>query len=82
MQRGPREPNRDELEEVIILVTFAGWTAQQQSARCPERIRAGLSRRKAEGKPFGRQPGTFDVKPRKRSRYHARWERERAAMQR
>lgn len=61
-----------------ILVAFAGWMAQQESNRRSERIRAGLARRQAEGKPIGRQPGSTDQKPRKRSGYVARWERERA----
>lgn len=62
-----------------ILIAFAGWMAERESARCGERIRAGLARRAAEGKPVGRQPGAADRKPRKRSGYVARWERERAA---
>jgi DNA invertase Pin-like site-specific DNA recombinase len=36
-----------------ILVAFAGWMAQQESAQRSERIKAGLARRKAEGKPVG-----------------------------
>lgn len=62
-----------------ILIAFAGWMAQQESARRSERIRAGLARRQAEGKPVGRQQGATDTKPRKRSGYVARWEREREA---
>jgi putative DNA-invertase from lambdoid prophage Rac len=57
-----------------ILVAFAGWMAQQESARRSERIRAGLARRRAEGKPVGRQHGAGDKKPRKRSGYVAAWE--------
>jgi putative DNA-invertase from lambdoid prophage Rac len=57
-----------------LLVSFAGWMAQQESQRRSERIRAGLARRRAEGKPVGRQPGTADRKPRKRSGYVAAWE--------
>jgi DNA invertase Pin-like site-specific DNA recombinase len=62
-----------------ILIAFAGWMAGRESARRSERIRAGLARRQAEGKPVGRQPGATDKEPRKRSGYVARWERERAA---
>jgi DNA invertase Pin-like site-specific DNA recombinase len=62
-----------------ILVAFAGWMAQQQSTRRSEQIKAGLARRQAQGKPIGRQPGSADSKPRKRSGYVARWERERSA---
>ena len=36
---------------------FAGWMAERESARRGERIKAGLARRQAEGKPVGRQPG-------------------------
>jgi DNA invertase Pin-like site-specific DNA recombinase len=60
-----------------ILVAFAGWMAAQESKRRSERVKAALARRKAEGKPVGRQPGAADKKPRKRSGYVARWERER-----
>ena len=61
-----------------VLVAFAGWMAQMESRRKSERIKAGLARRQAERKPVGRQPGAADKKPRKRSGYVARWERERA----
>jgi putative DNA-invertase from lambdoid prophage Rac len=57
-----------------VLVAFAGWMAQQESARRSERIRAGLERRRAEGKPVGRQPGATDHKPRRRAGYVATWE--------
>ncbi len=61
-----------------ILVAFAGWMAQQESARRSERIRAGLARRRdIDGKPIGRQPGASDLTPRRRSGYVQRWERER-----
>ena len=57
-----------------VLVAFAGWMAQQESARRSERIRAGLERRRAEGKPVGRQTGATDKEPRKRAGYIASWE--------
>lgn len=57
-----------------ILIAFAGWMAQRESARRSERIRIGLERRRAEGKPVGRQQGASDRKPRKRSGYVAAWE--------
>lgn len=59
-----------------LLIAFAGWMAERESGRRSGRIKAGLTRRQAEGKPVGRQPGTKDKKPRKRSGYVARWERE------
>ncbi len=68
-------------------MAFAGWMALQESKRRSERIQAGLARRRAEGRPVGRQPGVKDRKPRKRSGYVAAWEeggarRERAQQER
>lgn len=60
-----------------ILVAVAGWQAQRESKRRSDRIKIGLERRKAEGKPVGRAPGAKDSKPRRRSGYVARFERER-----
>jgi DNA invertase Pin-like site-specific DNA recombinase len=57
-----------------ILVAFAGWMAERESARRSERIKAGLARRKAQGKPVGRQTGVRDKKTRKRSGYVKAWE--------
>jgi len=57
-----------------VLLAFAGWMAERESARRSERIRAGLERRRAAGKPVGRQPGVKDKKQRKRSGYVAAWE--------
>lgn len=57
-----------------ILVAFAGWMAQQESRRKSERIRAGLARRRSEGKPVGRQKGAADKTARKRSGYVKAWE--------
>ena len=67
-------------EVADVLVAFAGWQAQQESQRRSERIKAGLARRVAEGKPVGRKPGSKDAKPRKRSGYYASWEARRAAQ--
>jgi DNA invertase Pin-like site-specific DNA recombinase len=57
-----------------ILIAFAGWMAERESARRSERIKTGLARRRAEGKPVGRQSGATDVNRRKRSGYVASWE--------
>jgi putative DNA-invertase from lambdoid prophage Rac len=62
-----------------VLVAFAGWMAQQESARRSERVKAGLERRRREGKPVGRQLGAKDKGQRRRSGYVARWERTRSA---
>ena len=48
-----------------LLIAFAGWMAQMESARRSERIRAGLRAREAAGLPIGRKPGARDLKPRK-----------------
>lgn len=48
-----------------VLVAFAGWQAQMESQRRSDRIRAGLARRKAEGKTVGgRPPGAKDKRRR------------------
>ena len=60
-----------------LLVSVFGWIAEQESARLSERIKAGLTRRRAEGLPVGRQPGARDKAKRKRSGQVARRERER-----
>lgn len=57
-----------------VLVAFAGWVAERESARRSERVKAGLARRRKAGLPVGRQPGAKDRKPRKRSGYFERWE--------
>ena len=54
----------------------AGWPSRNQPATADS---AGLERRRTEGKPVGRQPGAADKKPRRRSGYVVRWERERRA---
>ena len=62
-----------------LLVAIAAWVAHQESARRSERIKAGLDRRRAAGLPVGRQAGSKDLRPRKRSSYFAVWEARRAA---
>jgi DNA invertase Pin-like site-specific DNA recombinase len=64
-----------------LLLAFAGWMGQQESKRRSERVLRGLARREAEDPTFrrGGSPGRTDKKPRKRSGYVARWERERGA---
>jgi len=61
-----------------LLGALYAWMAAEESRRRSERVKAGLARRKAEGKPVGRRAGSTDRKPRRRSGYYARWERERA----
>lgn len=52
-----------------LIVGIMGWVAQQESERRSERIKAGLARRKAEGKPIGRKAGATDKKARKTAGY-------------
>ena len=64
-----------------VLVSFAGWVAQQESNRRSERIKAGLARRVAEGKPVGgRKVGAKDHKPRQTTGYVRAWERRKAEV--
>jgi len=72
------ESTSDPMTRELLFGVFA-TIARFESERRSARIRAGLARRRAEGKPVGRQHGSGDKKPRKRSGYMARWERERAA---
>ncbi len=73
------ESTTDPMTRELLFSVFA-TIGRFESERRAQRIRAGLARRKAEGRPIGRQPGAKDKpgKPRKRSGYIARWERERA----
>lgn len=57
-----------------VLVSFAGWMAQQESRRRSERMKAWAAGRKARGLPVGRKAGAKDAKPRKRSGYVRAWE--------
>lgn len=64
-----------------ILVSFAGWAAKQESDRRSERIKAGLARRRSEGKTVGgRKPGATDRKPRQTTGYLRAWERRKAEV--
>ena len=60
-----------------LLASLYAWMAAEESRRRSERTKAGLDRRRRQGLPVGRQPGSADKKPRRRSGYVARWERER-----
>ena len=55
----PREPWLNGSPEIAdVLVAFAGWMAERESARRSERIKAGLARRKSQGLPIGRARGS------------------------
>jgi DNA invertase Pin-like site-specific DNA recombinase len=63
-----------------LLISVSGWVAQQESARRSERIKAGIARRKAEGKPVGgRKPGSRDRVKRSSSGYVEAWNRRKSA---
>jgi DNA invertase Pin-like site-specific DNA recombinase len=64
--------NSPEVQDV--LVSFAGWMGQMESDRRSARIKIGLAKRAAEGKPLGRAKGAKDKQPRKRSGYVAMYE--------
>ena len=64
-----------------LLVGIMATLARYQSEHRSEQIKAGLARRKAEGKPVGGKPGRKDKKPRKRSGYVAAWEESGARRQ-
>jgi len=61
-----------------VLVSFAGWMAQQESQRRSERVKAGLARRKAEGKPTPVRGK--DKRKRSSEPYRKAWERRKASQ--
>ncbi len=64
-----------------VLVAFAGWMAQQESARRSERVKAGIAKRRAAGLPVGgRKPGSKDKAPRDPRGYEAAWARRNKAQ--
>ena len=64
-----------------LLAAVAAWVATQESARRSERIRAGLARRRAEGKPMGGAASKRgkDKRPRRTKGYEQAWARRNAA---
>lgn len=70
------ESSSDPMTRELLFGVFA-TIARFESERRSQRIKAGLARRRAEGKPVGRQQGAGHKMPRKRSGYVARWERQR-----
>jgi DNA invertase Pin-like site-specific DNA recombinase len=65
-----------------LLAAIAGWVAHQESARRSERIKAGLARRKAEGKPIGGAVSKRgkDRRPRRTDGYRDAWARRKGAQ--
>src|SRR5690242_16357517 len=57
-----------------LLVSFMAWMAEQESARRSERIKAGIARRRRDGKPVGgRAAGAKDRQQRRTEGYLAAW---------
>jgi DNA invertase Pin-like site-specific DNA recombinase len=56
-----------------LLIAIFSWVAKQEAQRISERTKAGLERRKKEGKPLGRPKGSKDKKPRDNLGYRNRW---------
>ncbi len=56
-----------------LLLSIAGWGARMESNRRSERTKAGLERRRAEGKPIGRPRGAKDKARRRRRGYYQRY---------
>jgi putative DNA-invertase from lambdoid prophage Rac len=61
-----------------LLTAILAWVAAFESKRRSERIRAGLVRKKSEGKHVGRQFGAKDKTKRRNAGYVERYKRERA----
>lgn len=65
-----------------LLIAFAGWMAGRESSRRSERIRAGLARRKAEGKQVGgRVKGSRNRRPKDPEPYRVAAAKRRGARQ-
>ena len=65
-----------------LLAAVAAWVATQESVRRSERIRAGLARRRAQGKPMGGAASKRgkDKRPRRTDGYTQAWARCKAAQ--
>ena len=56
-----------------LLLSVAGWVAEQESWRRSERTKAGMQRARAQGKRIGRPPGSRDRRRRKKAGYFRRY---------
>lgn len=63
---------RDKGISELLLAVFS-WVAEQERKRISERVKAGLAKRKGDGKRLGRPYGSKDKRPRRRSGYHQRY---------
>ena len=64
-----------------LLAAIAAWVAEQESKRRSERVKAGLARRRAQGKPIGGAVSKRgkDKRKRRTDGYVAAWQRRKAA---
>jgi DNA invertase Pin-like site-specific DNA recombinase len=64
-----------------LLAAIAAWVAEQESRRRSERVKAGLARRRAQGKPIGGAVSKRgkDKRKRRTDGYLAAWQRRKAA---
>jgi DNA invertase Pin-like site-specific DNA recombinase len=64
-----------------LLAAIAAWVAEQEGRRRSERVKAGLARRRAAGKPMGGavSKGGRDKRKRRTDGYVAAWQRRKAA---
>ena len=67
---------RDEGLGQLLLAIFS-WVAQQERRRIIERTRAGLERARKRGRSLGRPIGKKDGRPRRKSGYFLRYQKER-----
>ena len=66
-----------------LLAAIAAWVAEQESKRRSERVKAGLARRRAQGKPIGGAVSKRgkDKRKRRTDGYVAAWQRRKASDQ-
>jgi DNA invertase Pin-like site-specific DNA recombinase len=58
---------------VKLFFTFVSGFADFERETIRERVKLGLARRRAEGKPLGRPKGSKDKGKRRKSGYYMRW---------
>lgn len=59
-----------------LLLAIFSWVAQQERKRIIERTKAGLQKARTNGKTLGRPEGKKDSKPRRKSGYFLRYQKE------
>jgi DNA invertase Pin-like site-specific DNA recombinase len=59
-----------------FMIAFLAIMAKRERTDIIDRTNSGLRRAKAKGKALGRKPGSKDKKPRRKSGYLLRWQKE------